>query len=259
MQALGHGRATQRGGLVHLAGPGFRNTCCPVLAPLVSMKPVPIIGGRSTSIRMPMSVSADRRGSEAHAKRDRAATQRRDCTFAWRSPSRSDLRGRSPRTSAWNTTSAERLVRTAELAHLRPRWAMTKSRTVGLAGMVLTAGALCASDANAQPITINPQAMPSIAAVDERFQSYNVEMAEVIGAKFWKPYAELGKLAKSSEAVAGSPKKALPIGSGFGPIRRAAADRSQEFAIAKARRRSWPRLHARERKLGELRVLRSIG
>jgi hypothetical protein len=30
--------------------------------------------------------------------------------------------------------------------------------------------------------------MPAIAAVDDRFESYNVEMAEVIGGKFWKPY-----------------------------------------------------------------------
>jgi hypothetical protein len=30
--------------------------------------------------------------------------------------------------------------------------------------------------------------MPRIAAVDPRYQSYNVEMAEVIGGNFWKPY-----------------------------------------------------------------------
>jgi len=30
--------------------------------------------------------------------------------------------------------------------------------------------------------------MPRVAVVDERYQSYNVEMAEVIGARFWKPY-----------------------------------------------------------------------
>ena len=30
--------------------------------------------------------------------------------------------------------------------------------------------------------------MPPIATIDDRFESYNVEMAEVIGGKFWKPY-----------------------------------------------------------------------
>jgi hypothetical protein len=31
--------------------------------------------------------------------------------------------------------------------------------------------------------------MPRIAAVDDRFQSYNIEMVEVTGGRFWKPYA----------------------------------------------------------------------
>ena len=35
----------------------------------------------------------------------------------------------------------------------------------------------------------NPSAMPKIGTVDPRFQSYNVEMVEVIGGRFWKPYA----------------------------------------------------------------------
>ena len=38
----------------------------------------------------------------------------------------------------------------------------------------------------------NPSTMPRIATVDPRFQSYNVEMVEVIGGRFWKPYASKG-------------------------------------------------------------------
>src|ERR1700744_2967741 len=34
---------------------------------------------------------------------------------------------------------------------------------------------------------------PAISKVDERFQSYNIEMAEIIGAQFWKPYAHMSK------------------------------------------------------------------
>src|ERR1700753_1712276 len=30
--------------------------------------------------------------------------------------------------------------------------------------------------------------MPRIGRIDERFQSYNIEMAEVTGGPFWKPY-----------------------------------------------------------------------
>ncbi len=32
--------------------------------------------------------------------------------------------------------------------------------------------------------------MPRIGTVDERFQSYNIEMVEVTGGRFWKPYGE---------------------------------------------------------------------
>jgi hypothetical protein len=35
---------------------------------------------------------------------------------------------------------------------------------------------------------LTPKVMRPIAKIDERFLSYNIEMAEVIGANFWKPY-----------------------------------------------------------------------
>lgn len=37
-------------------------------------------------------------------------------------------------------------------------------------------------------VTLTPQKMPAIAHVDERFQSYNIEMIEVTGGRFWAPY-----------------------------------------------------------------------
>jgi len=47
-----------------------------------------------------------------------------------------------------------------------------------------------AQDAPASAIKpIKPSAMPRIGTVDERFQSYNIEMVEVTGGRFWKPYA----------------------------------------------------------------------
>ena len=39
-----------------------------------------------------------------------------------------------------------------------------------------------------QPLTLNPSQMPKLGAVDARFDSYNVEMVEVTGGRFWKPY-----------------------------------------------------------------------
>src|SRR5258706_2645882 len=40
----------------------------------------------------------------------------------------------------------------------------------------------------AEELSIAPARMALIGTVDERFQSYNVEMVEVTGGRFWKPY-----------------------------------------------------------------------
>jgi heparanase 1 len=50
-----------------------------------------------------------------------------------------------------------------------------------LALVVMFAAPACAQS--------NPSTMPKIGSVDPRFQSYNVEMVEIIGGRFWKPYA----------------------------------------------------------------------
>ena len=42
--------------------------------------------------------------------------------------------------------------------------------------------------ASTEDFRLDPRVLGSVARVDDRFQSYNVEMAEVIGARFWKPY-----------------------------------------------------------------------
>lgn len=44
--------------------------------------------------------------------------------------------------------------------------------------------------ARASEHAIDPQTMPAVGTVDARFQSYNVEMVEVTGGKFWKPLAQ---------------------------------------------------------------------
>lgn len=41
----------------------------------------------------------------------------------------------------------------------------------------------------AQPANLNPSAMPKVGTISDRFQSYNIEMVEVTGGRFWKPYA----------------------------------------------------------------------
>jgi heparanase 1 len=44
--------------------------------------------------------------------------------------------------------------------------------------------------AGAQPVSLSPATMPRIGGVDERFQSFNTEMLEVTGGRFWKPYKD---------------------------------------------------------------------
>src|SRR2546429_2565076 len=58
-----------------------------------------------------------------------------------------------------------------------------------------SAAALCAAavvlsgtQLATQVASLDPAKMPPIGTVDEHFQSYNIEMVEVIGGRFWKPY-----------------------------------------------------------------------
>ena len=57
-------------------------------------------------------------------------------------------------------------------------------------------------------IYVIPASMKRIGIIDERFQSYNVEMLEVTGGKFWKPYGpELDALLlKGQQAAATAPE-----------------------------------------------------
>ncbi len=80
---------------------------------------------------------------------------------------------------------------------------------------LLTLGCLSVS----LPAQQNPKSMKKVGTVDTRFQSYNVEMAEIIGGKFWKPYAPL-----NSAPSPGSPfEQRNPIDLGNSRLRKLAA------------------------------------
>jgi len=88
-----------------------------------------------------------------------------------------------------------------------------KMVTLGAALVALLSGNL--SVAASQPsASFSPATMPTIAIIDDRFESYNVEMAEVIGGKFWKPYdtATLASLEKSAAAAKAGSSASLVIG-----------------------------------------------
>src|ERR1700720_4773282 len=72
-------------------------------------------------------------------------------------------------------------------------------------GMCVVA-ALCAvpvfpaTQLMAQVVSLDPAKMPAIGTVDERFDSYNIEMVEVIGGRFWKPYGSTTNKSKAQES-----------------------------------------------------------
>ena len=58
-------------------------------------------------------------------------------------------------------------------------------------GMGIAIAALAGSQkaaAQAPTLSVDPSRLPRLGTVDARFQSYNVEMVEVTGGRFWKPY-----------------------------------------------------------------------
>ena len=60
---------------------------------------------------------------------------------------------------------------------------------------------------------LDPRLFPRIGTVDDRFQSYNVEMVEVIGGRFWKPYAgNAGERAEGNAPVTHAVLDALTAG-----------------------------------------------
>ena len=57
---------------------------------------------------------------------------------------------------------------------------------MGIAIAVLAGSQMAA--AQAPTLSVDPSRLPHLSTVDARFQSYNVEMVEVTGGRFWKPY-----------------------------------------------------------------------
>ncbi|WP_426435351.1 hypothetical protein [Bradyrhizobium genosp. P] len=62
-------------------------------------------------------------------------------------------------------------------------------------GVALILVGFVGAKACAAELSLDVANMPRIAVVDPRFQSYNIEMVEVTGGRFWKPYAATGALA----------------------------------------------------------------
>jgi hypothetical protein len=100
--------------------------------------------------------------------------------------------------------------------HPAPDWTIPGGRLIRLLGAwlcgCLAAGQLaapaCAGAASAPGI--EPSSLPRIGTVDPRFQSYNIEMIEVTGGRFWKPYSS-----KPGAPPARRPRSALDTPTGM--------------------------------------------
>ncbi|MEH2624515.1 hypothetical protein V1292_002570 [Bradyrhizobium sp. AZCC 1719] len=67
---------------------------------------------------------------------------------------------------------------------------MTRSSgfKVGMGIAIAALTAIANAAAQAPTLSVDPSRLPRLGTVDARFQSYNVEMVEVTGGRFWKPY-----------------------------------------------------------------------
>lgn len=61
------------------------------------------------------------------------------------------------------------------------------------AAALLAASLLPAAPLAHAATRVDPGSLPAVGKVDKRFQSYNVEMVEVIGGRFWAPYPKPGQ------------------------------------------------------------------
>jgi hypothetical protein len=92
-----------------------------------------------------------------------------------------------------------------------------------VAASVVSIGMACgvaiaqeSSTASESASAIAPATMPRIGTVDERYQSYNVEMIEVTGGRFWKPYGPEvdALLARRDQRPAPQPSPSASPGTG---------------------------------------------
>jgi len=77
------------------------------------------------------------------------------------------------------------------------------SRTFVIAALCAVAVVFPITRLVGQVVLLDPVKMARIGTVDERFQSYNIEMVEVIGGRFWKPYGSTTNQSKAQASQAG--------------------------------------------------------
>ncbi len=82
-----------------------------------------------------------------------------------------------------------------------------RSQISSFFAMAILAGLGSSPALFAAPVTaVVPAKMPRVGTIDERFQSFNIEMLEVTGGRFWAPYKQQGEAsATPADAKASTP------------------------------------------------------
>src|SRR6201997_3199509 len=86
------------------------------------------------------------------------------------------------------------------------RFARPTTFTRALAVAIICLATPC-DGAVAGEASIVPADLPPAGTIDERFQSFNIEMVEVTGGPFWKPYAAEDGLAKPQAKARSAARK----------------------------------------------------
>ena len=84
--------------------------------------------------------------------------------------------------------------------------------TFRAAFVILTCALFVSIAARSQGPTISPSKFAKVGVVDDRFQSYNVEMVEVTGGRFWKPYDQQVDAILAAQAAGQKSSTGQPIG-----------------------------------------------
>lgn len=66
------------------------------------------------------------------------------------------------------------------------------------AGVAMTTSCTSGSNDSQVALTLHPEEMNKVSEVSPRYQSYNVEMVEVVGGEFWRPYSQMEKDAEGN-------------------------------------------------------------
>jgi heparanase 1 len=91
-----------------------------------------------------------------------------------------------------------------------PRKFVAVESRSAIVAVVLVLASVVPPQVRAQAVSLDPAKMPRIGTVDQRFASYNIEMAEVTGGKFWKPYPS--KSAATAGATEPAQSASTPAG-----------------------------------------------